>query len=328
MGVGIHIVFGRLNANEMKYYEALAGMDKKETELLSYNTASELDENYQISHQRRTQVQDVNTLDGYKMRIRDFQEVSVFMIQGGRVLKGFIAKVKFPAKTEFKKKDVPHIDFTQFADYDVNELHPKVEANESGKEQAEKRSTSIRNETVRDEDDGIRTLPVLPDIETPNIDAQRATIPDDINDITRKRKGIAEMLRDNANDTSIFDITAQHAMEIAAEREAEIEERQREENRHVDPSAVAYERRTRGYRERRAVERVDAPQEEVSAPAEPQQRINFRSYGQRSFTDILDGVPAEDELIEEEMPISEELLTEEEQLDRELAALNSERRAE
>lgn len=162
MGAGIHIVFGRVNANEMKYYEAMAGMQNKEETVVSTSKNSEFDENHSISMSSRTSVKQSNMLDGYQIRQRDFQEVTVYMIDNGRVKNGFIAKMSFSKKTDYEDKKIQQIDFTRYAKFDTRETKvnmPAPDGNNRAKEQLEKHAVGIKHTDYRNENEVFKTLP-------------------------------------------------------------------------------------------------------------------------------------------------------------------------
>ena len=114
-GAGTHIVFGRADSEEMKYYEELMGMEKHEIIQTQVNSNSEFDDNYSVTKGQRVTMQEEAAVSASQIRIRDFQEVTMLMIDRGRVLKGFIGKVRFPSKKSYKPQ--PHandIDFSEF----------------------------------------------------------------------------------------------------------------------------------------------------------------------------------------------------------------------
>lgn len=166
MGAGVHIVFGRLNADEMRYYEKMGGMDQVQTLQKTVSHNSQFDPNGRITTMERNINETKNVLEGHKIRTRDFQEVSVFMIDAGRVLKGFIAKAAFPKKKDYEDKGVTHIDFTKYAKFDVNSLNlkdlaPETLFNEDTKDNLEDYKTGIKNVTIHDMADALQTVPSL-----------------------------------------------------------------------------------------------------------------------------------------------------------------------
>ncbi|MCR5236917.1 MAG: TraM recognition domain-containing protein [Lachnospiraceae bacterium] len=122
MGAGVHIVFGRISPEEMKVYEAMSGMTSKEIVQISENSNSEFDENYSITRGMRTSVQKEATLTGDKARMRQFREVTVFMIDEGNVKSGFVAKVSFSNKADFRERPETDFNFAKFADFDLTDI--------------------------------------------------------------------------------------------------------------------------------------------------------------------------------------------------------------
>lgn len=123
MGAGIHIVFGRLNAEEMRYYETLSGMEQVDTIQKTVSKNSQLDANGRVTTMERTLTEQKSILEGHHIRSRDFQEVSVFMIDNGRVLKGFLARVAFPKEKDYLARKVNLADFAKYASFDIHTLN-------------------------------------------------------------------------------------------------------------------------------------------------------------------------------------------------------------
>lgn len=102
--VGHHIVYGNCSKEDMELYEALAGkklefMDQEttsETALSSLNTA--------MSFSTRTTPQFVNRVEGYRLRNKDFQEVTVFGVSGGDHVDPFDGKLSFLTKAQKEGK--------------------------------------------------------------------------------------------------------------------------------------------------------------------------------------------------------------------------------
>ena len=115
LGCGTHIVFGRVSTEEMKIYEAMAGIENKETVQTNVNSNSEFDANYNVVVGERHTQEQANVLDGYKIRNRNFQEVTVYQFDQGRVKNGFIGKVSFPKKADYADRKVHYTDFASLA---------------------------------------------------------------------------------------------------------------------------------------------------------------------------------------------------------------------
>lgn len=185
MGAGIHIVFGRVSAEEMKIYEEMAGIDRKETTQTTINSNSELDVNYNVTKGKRKIVEEKSSIEGTSIRIRDFQEVTVYMIDQGRVLKGIHAKTAFPKKSEYKDKKVINVDFGRYMDESAVNIVEASRGNLAGKEQISNYRTEHAVENIVREDDRISTLPVA------GIEKRAA-----YNDKQKERLGDAAMLLD------------------------------------------------------------------------------------------------------------------------------------
>ena len=188
MGAGIHIVFGRTDPDTMKYYEEIAGITHKETIQVGTNSNSELDDNYNVTSSRRRTIEDKQAVEGHQIRIRDFQEVTVFMVKKGQVLKGIHAKTSFPKKSDYSPKKVTRYDFTKYSEEDPQSryLRERSEGNTEGKRLLDENyKTNQRVVNLRDEDDVLDTLP------TYGID-------------TRKLKGTTEVIKERAGNINML----------------------------------------------------------------------------------------------------------------------------
>ncbi|WP_161487339.1 TraM recognition domain-containing protein [Butyrivibrio hungatei] len=192
MGSGVHIVFGRVSPEEMKIYEQMAGIEHKETIQTAINSNSELDVNYNVTKSKRRTVEDKSAVAGDKIRMRGFQEVTVYAIDEGRVLKGKHAKASFPKPSDFKNQNVPDYSFDKYS----KEGSPKgkiiemPKANKTAKEDLKKYKTTQQVHNYRNEEDAIETLPLneLEDIQSLASD-----------DVVKQRLGNASMLLANVD---------------------------------------------------------------------------------------------------------------------------------
>lgn len=150
MTAGTHIVFGRINADEMKYYEAMAGIIHSDDVQKTVMANSEFDSNHAISHSERTTKKDIATVAGADIRQRHFQECTVFKIDGGTVKSGFVAKVSFPKKVEYKDKGATFIDWSRFYPKNWIEAYA-TEGSKPNKNAAESQ------EIIKSHDSGIST---------------------------------------------------------------------------------------------------------------------------------------------------------------------------
>lgn len=162
MGAGIHIVFGRTDPDTMKYYEEIAGISRKETVQEQTSSNSEFDPNYNINSGKRKTVEEKQAVEGHQIRIRDFQEVTVFMVKKGQVLKGIHAKTSFPKKTDYRERKVVHVNLDKYATEDpqLKYIRERSEGNDNAKKIIkDKYATSQRVMNVKNEEDSIQTLP-------------------------------------------------------------------------------------------------------------------------------------------------------------------------
>lgn len=145
LGAGNHIVFGRVSAEDMKLYEALAGIKIEDVVQESRNYDSEFDENHKISHSERVTPTEKAATSGTDIRFRDFQEVSVFTQRQGQVLPAFTAKMSFAKDSDYDDCRTEYVDWSQYFPEGWEEYYVKKEANENvynrGSELAEKYST-------------------------------------------------------------------------------------------------------------------------------------------------------------------------------------------
>lgn len=95
LSAGIHVLFGRCTTAEIDIYTKLAGTRREDVSQISKNWNSILSENPNISMSERKTPTDVNILTGRAARKRDFQEVTVFSQDEGRVLDAILGKVWF-----------------------------------------------------------------------------------------------------------------------------------------------------------------------------------------------------------------------------------------
>lgn len=95
LGAGTHIVFGRLAAEEMKLYSAMAGIKREVQEQKTVTSNSVLSSNPSHSESVRTTPAITNQMEGADLRMLDFQELTIFTINNGRVLPGQFARIFF-----------------------------------------------------------------------------------------------------------------------------------------------------------------------------------------------------------------------------------------
>lgn len=95
LGAGTHIVFGRLATEEMKLYSEMAGINRELQEQKSVTHNSVLSSNPSYTESVRTTPTISNIMEGADMRMLDFQELTIFTVDNGRVLPGQFARVFF-----------------------------------------------------------------------------------------------------------------------------------------------------------------------------------------------------------------------------------------
>lgn len=111
LGAGTHIVFGRLTPDEMKLYAEMAGISREMEEQISENQSSILNKDTSFTESVRKTPTVKNTMEGADLRILDFQELTVFTIDNGRVLPGQLARVFFVTEDAFDKKKIRQLDW-------------------------------------------------------------------------------------------------------------------------------------------------------------------------------------------------------------------------
>jgi len=114
-GAGTHIVFGRLSSEEMKIYEEIGGVTMKDTTQTRTTSSSYFAENLQQTTQEATVQEEVSNVSASRTRIKDFQEVTLYRVDQGRVLGSVEGKVSFLKKNELKKVSVRRGNFAKYA---------------------------------------------------------------------------------------------------------------------------------------------------------------------------------------------------------------------
>lgn len=104
LGAGTHIVFGRLTPDEMKLYSQMGGMELSKEEQITQTANSIWTSSPSFSESVRSSRTLANIVEGSDMRMRDFQELTVFTIDNGRVLPGKLARVFFVKEDAYDKK--------------------------------------------------------------------------------------------------------------------------------------------------------------------------------------------------------------------------------
>lgn len=104
LGAGTHIVFGRLATEEMKLYSEMAGINRELQEQKSFTKNSVLSSNPSYTESVRTTPTITNIMEGADMRMLDFQELTIFTVNNGRVLPGQFARVFFIGEDAFDRQ--------------------------------------------------------------------------------------------------------------------------------------------------------------------------------------------------------------------------------
>lgn len=115
-GVGLHIVFGRIGESEMQMYSSLAGVKKLKMVQRTVSKTSLLTENPSYSMSDRTTPTTENNMEGAEMRYRDFQEITVFWVDNGRIMKARPAKVEFVKPEAFEQREIYQPDWKQYVE--------------------------------------------------------------------------------------------------------------------------------------------------------------------------------------------------------------------
>lgn len=111
---GHHVVYGNCSPEEMKLYQDLAGKELKFIEQDTINQTALSSSDTSLSYSTRITPSMENAMEGYKLRRRDFQEVTVFGINNGDHQDPFIGKVSFLSKEARKGPDRCYIDWERY----------------------------------------------------------------------------------------------------------------------------------------------------------------------------------------------------------------------
>ena len=134
MGAGTHIVFGRLSPDEMELYSKMAGINRQDVAQKSVTETSLLSSNPSYSTQERYTPTLVNNLEGSDIRLLDFQEISLFTIDNGRVLAGRLGKVFFLKDDAFSPVPIKKFNWESIAKKVNEEDHENTAAKEEKEE--------------------------------------------------------------------------------------------------------------------------------------------------------------------------------------------------
>lgn len=113
--VGHQIVFGRASLTEMRSYQELAGKELEYVEQDSITETALTLDNPTLSYSKRLTPQMSNKIEGYEIRNRDFQEITMFTVDQGNIQEAFAGKVNFLESSRYKKnvKKTVHYDWSK-----------------------------------------------------------------------------------------------------------------------------------------------------------------------------------------------------------------------
>lgn len=118
---GHHIIYGNCSKEDMELYEALAGKELKFTEQHTVSETALSDPNTSMSFSIRVTPSLENKIEGYRIRNKDFQEVTVFGINNGDHVPPFDGKLSFLTKDQRQGRGRCRIEWSDFVDPDAVE---------------------------------------------------------------------------------------------------------------------------------------------------------------------------------------------------------------
>jgi len=121
----------------MELYSKMAGINRQDVAQKSVTETSLLSSNPSYSTQERYTPTLVNNLEGSDIRLLDFQEISLFTIDNGRVLPGRLGKVFFLKDDAFSPVPIKRFDWESIA-IKVPEEDQKKTSSKEEKEDGEK----------------------------------------------------------------------------------------------------------------------------------------------------------------------------------------------
>ena len=160
LGAGTHIVFGRLSAEEMKLYSEMGGIIRENVEQRSYSTNSILTKEPGYTESVRNTPTITNVLEGSDLRLLDFQELTIFTINNGRVLPGQLARVFFIKEEAYDMRNYRTILWEKVVPEAFKEPEEKNQTSkkESGSGNAESIKEKIKAETKVPETESVNVL--------------------------------------------------------------------------------------------------------------------------------------------------------------------------
>lgn len=160
LGAGTHIVFGRLSAEEMKLYSEMGGIIRENVEQRSYSTNSILTKEPGYTESVRNTPTITNVLEGSDLRLLDFQELTIFTINNGRVLPGQLARVFFIKEEAYDMRNYRTILWEKVVPEAFKEPEEKNQTSkkEAGSGNAESIKEKIKAETKIPETESVNVL--------------------------------------------------------------------------------------------------------------------------------------------------------------------------
>ena len=160
LGAGTHIVFGRLSAEEMKLYSEMGGIIRENVEQRSYSTNSILTKEPGYTESVRNTPTITNVLEGSDLRLLDFQELTIFTINNGRVLPGQLARVFFIKEEAYDMRNYRTILWEKVVPEAFKEPEEKNQTSkkEAGSGNAESIKEKIKAETKVPETESVNVL--------------------------------------------------------------------------------------------------------------------------------------------------------------------------
>lgn len=191
LSAGTHIVFGRLSAEEMRLYSEMGGIIREDVKQQSYTTSSIMTANPGFTESVRTTPSITNVLEGSDLRLLDFQELTIFTVNNGRVLPGKLARVFFIKEEAF--------DIRNYRTILWEKVVPGAFRDET--EEISEKSDKGSHKMVYRKGGGPKAVTVIPSTETVNV-LKENSLEDPL--LTEERKRSLDM--DHMSMTEIFEM--------------------------------------------------------------------------------------------------------------------------
>ena len=167
-GAGTHIVFGRVGDEEMKVYSDQGGLKDVNIVQEAVTQTAMVEENPTSSQSKRKQHDRKNVVEGADIRVRDFQEVTIFTTDNGRVKNAMIGKTSFSQPSDFYDKHIKWVDWSKFVETDAAPK-PKKQEQVMEEETPSIKRTDIQIDSVFDEQRAVtKYAQALPDMKAVN----------------------------------------------------------------------------------------------------------------------------------------------------------------